>query len=112
MAASQRNLGGIRDLLMARRASLEQRHRRVNHDLQRRFDPLVADWSDRAIQLQNDETLQAIGDTAQDELAVIQEALQRLDLGLYGVCKVCGAEIEAGRLEALHAVTCAKCATG
>jgi RNA polymerase-binding transcription factor DksA len=37
--------------------------------------------------------------------------LRRLDQGLYGTCKQCGADIEPGRLQALHAVTCARCAT-
>jgi RNA polymerase-binding transcription factor DksA len=72
---------------------------------------LVGDWSDRAIQLQNDETLQVIDTVTQDELAAIDEALQRLDQGLYGTCKKCGADIESVRLRTLHAVTCALCAT-
>ena len=50
-------------------------------------DPLVGDWSDRAIQLQNDEVLQAIDDAARDELVAIDEALHRIERGLYGVCK-------------------------
>ena len=105
-----KDLSGVRDQLVTRRAALEQRHSRIEHDLQRRNEPLVADSSDRAIQLQNDEALQAIEDATQAELVVIDEALQRLELGLYGVCKVCGGDIEAARLKAFHAVTCAVCA--
>lgn len=111
MSARQSDLGQIKQLLNARRTALEERHIRVSRDLQRSSDPLVGDWSDRATQLQNDEVLQAIDDAARDELAAIEEALQRLDRGLYGTCKKCGADIEPGRLEALHAVTCAGCAT-
>ena len=111
MSASQSDLGQIKQQLSARRTALEERHSRVSRDLQRENDPLVGDWSDRATQLQNDEVLQAIDDAARDELAAIEEALQRLDRGLYGTCKKCGADIEPGRLEALHAVTCAGCAT-
>jgi RNA polymerase-binding transcription factor DksA len=96
--------------LLARRASLVQRHERVAHDLQRRLDPLVGDSADRAIQLQNDEALQAIDDATVDELGVIDEALERLGRGLYGICKECGGDIELVRLRALHAVTCADCA--
>ncbi|HEV8332746.1 MAG TPA: hypothetical protein VGQ22_15080 [Steroidobacteraceae bacterium] len=74
MSAPQ--LDQVKQLLTTRRNALEERHARVARDLQRRNDPLVADWSDRAIQLQNDEALQAIDDAAQDELAAIDEALR------------------------------------
>lgn len=111
MSAPQSNSGEIKEFLTTRRTALERRHERIVRDLQRRNEPLVSDSSDRAIQLQNDEALQAIDDATKDELAAIDEALERVDRGLYGVCKRCGGEIEAGRLSALHAVTCAKCAS-
>jgi RNA polymerase-binding transcription factor DksA len=101
----------VKHTLLARRRALLERHARVEADLQRRVEPLVGDWSDRAIQLQNDETLQAIDDAAQDEIVAIDEALLRLGRGLYGVCKECGAQIEPARLRALHAVTCSACAS-
>jgi DnaK suppressor protein len=110
MSVPHSDSSGIKQLLTARRAILEQRHERVVRDLQRRTEPLVGDSSDRAIQLQNDETLQAIDDATKDELAAVDEALERVAQGLYGICKRCRGEIEAGRLSALHAVTCAKCA--
>ena len=110
MTAPNHDLAHVREALLARRHALLDRHERVAADLQRRGEPLAGDWSDRAIQLQNDEALQAIDDAAQDELGAIEEALQRLGRGLYGVCKECGAPIEPGRLQALHAVTCATCA--
>lgn len=110
MSTTQNNLSEIKELLLARRASLVQRHERVEHDLQRRFDPLVGDSADRAIQLQNDEALQAIEDATVDELGAIDEVLERLGRGLYGICKVCGGDIEPARLRTLHAVRCAECA--
>jgi RNA polymerase-binding transcription factor len=108
--AAQPDLSSIKHALIDRRTSLRQRHERIRRDLQRRNDPLVADAPDRAIQLQNDAALQVIDEATQDELVVVEETLQRLDRGLYGVCKACGGEIEDARLQALHAVTCAKCA--
>lgn len=110
MSVSQHDLAQVKQGLLARRRALLERHQRVEADLQRRGEPLVGDWSDRAIQLQNDEALQAIDEAAQDELGAIEEALQRLGRGLYGICKQCGGEIEPGRLQALHAVSCASCA--
>jgi RNA polymerase-binding transcription factor len=111
MSIPQHDFAQVKKALLGRRHALLERHERVEADLQRRGEPLLGDWSDRAIQLQNDETLQAIDDAARDELAAIDEALERLDRGLYGICKECGEPIEPGRLQALHAVTCASCAS-
>ena len=48
---------------------------------------------------------------ATDELNAITEALQRVDLGSYGVCTTCGGPIPDGRLEVMpSAVTCVDCA--
>jgi len=110
MSVPQQDLAQVKQALLARRGALIERHQRVEADLQRRVEPLVGDWSDRAIQLQNDEALQAIDEAAQDELVAIDEVLLRLGRGQYGVCKECGDPIEPGRLQALHAVTCASCA--
>src|SRR4030095_14547528 len=107
--SAQPDLARIRHVLLARRSSLKQRHERIRQDLQRRNDPLLADSADRAIQLQNDAALHVIDDATQDELIILEEVLRRLDQGLYGVCKVCGGEIEDVRLESLHAITCSKC---
>ena len=104
------DLGRIRHELLSRRASLRHRHERIQRDLQRRNDPLLADAPDRAIQVQNDATLQVIDEATNDELATVEESLQRLERGLYGVCKVCGGDIEDARLQLLHAVTCSDCA--
>jgi DnaK suppressor protein len=111
MATTPQDLGRIKHALLARRTSLTQRHERIKLDLQRRNEPLVADAPDRAVQLQNDAALHVIDDATSDELITVDEALQRLDQGMYGVCRECGGEIEAVRLQMLHAVTCADCAS-
>ncbi len=50
-------------------------------------------------------------DQATQELSTIDDALQRLDLGSYGVCFSCGQAIPEGRLEVMpYAVTCVDCA--
>ena len=104
-------LDQVRDRLVARRALLVTRTRRVADDLQRRHEPLAADAPDRAIQTQNDEPLQVIEEAALAELAAVDEALERLRSGKYGICKRCEKPIGAPRLEAIpHAVTCAECA--
>lgn len=53
------------------------------------------------------------GDLAEavDELGEIDNALQRIDLGSYGVCATCGEPIPDARLEVMpYAVKCVNCA--
>lgn len=46
-----------------------------------------------------------------EELAQIDAALHRLDIGQYRRCSVCHGQIEAARLDAVpYAVTCRRCA--
>ena len=100
-----------RSRLAARRAELVIRTRRVADDLRRSQEPLSADAPDRAIQTQNDAPLQVIEAAALSELQAVDEALERIHLGLYGICKHCEARIAPARLQAVpHAVTCVDCA--
>ncbi len=103
-------LGQIRARLLARRAELQQRKHRVGRDLARQLEPLSSDSSDRAIQLENDDPLQAIGQAAANEIADIDIALDRIARGLYGLCRSCGEKISAARLAAVpQASTCQHC---
>lgn len=103
-------LESTRTRLLARRAELQQRSARVGQDLARQLEPLSPDSGDRAIQLENDESLQAIGAAAEREIADIDVALDRLAHGSYGVCRICGDEISAARIAAVpHASTCQGC---
>ncbi|HEY0682252.1 MAG TPA: TraR/DksA C4-type zinc finger protein [Steroidobacter sp.] len=100
----------IKARLLARRAELQQRKHRVGRDLSRQLEPLSSDSSDRAIQLENDESLQAIGQAAVNEIEDIDVALDRMARGLYGFCKSCGEEISAARLAAVpQASMCQYC---
>lgn len=110
MTTDAMDLEQVRARLLARRAELEQRRQRIGQDLSRRHEPLSKDFDDRAIQLENDEPLQAIGNAAVLELLDIDVALERMARGLYGVCKVCGEQISAARLAAVpHATICHRC---
>lgn len=111
MSAQPSSIEQIRQRLLNRRNELANRHQRVESDLGRQNEPLVADFSDQATQRQNDETLEAIGDTARSEIAAIDAALIRLEAGQYGDCVSCGRPIEAARLQAVpYATTCVNCA--
>jgi RNA polymerase-binding transcription factor DksA len=100
----------IRARLLARRAELRRRRERIELDLSRHHEALSGDSSDRAIQLENDEPLQAIEHVAARELEDIDLALERMARGLYGICKSCGDQISAARLAAVpHATVCQYC---
>jgi RNA polymerase-binding transcription factor DksA len=94
--------------LNARRAELLARMTAIEADLDALPDP---DAGERAIELEDDEVLEALGLGAQAELARIDAALARVAAGTYGVCAQCGAPIGAARLQALPAAPlCRDCA--
>jgi DnaK suppressor protein len=110
MSEQAQTLESIRQRLSERRHELLIRQDRVAADLARYQEPLTADAADRAIQTENDEPLQAIGDAAEREIRAIDHALQRLHAGQYGICKSCGGKIPDNRLTAVpYAITCAGC---
>jgi DnaK suppressor protein len=97
--------------LMARGAELRDRIRRVQRDLRRTDHPLPADAPDAAIEMENDEILQALDETARRELHEIEHALERFEAGTFALCEACGAEIEEARLIAVPYTThCRRCA--
>lgn len=101
----------IRERLLKRREELRSRTQKVGADLRHEREPLSADFADQAIQRGNDDVLEAISQSAQDELRRIEIALRRIDEQRYDVCSVCGDEIGIKRLETVpYADRCARCA--
>ena len=101
----------VRQILTTRRRTLTERHEKVARHGMHREEPLERDSEDQAIQLENDDPLQAIDAAALGEIAEIDAALSRIDQGLYGTCKRCNGPIAAERLRAVpHALMCAACA--
>jgi RNA polymerase-binding protein DksA len=101
----------IRDRLHKLRAELLERHRQVELDLQRRKGELVKDDDDRAIQVANDEALEAIEASTLRSISEIDAALDKLAMDVYGFCEVCGNDIPRSRLLVLpQASTCVDCA--
>lgn len=99
-----------RALLERRREELLKRSRRVDRDLSRQVEPLVQDFADQAVQRQNDEALEAIGQAAAEELQQIERALERIEKGRYGLCEKCSQAIGEQRLRAVpYATTCIAC---
>ena len=101
----------IRESLLVRRADLMDRLARATTDALHRAVPLDPDFSEQAVQTENDPVLAAIANGAKAEIDELDAALARLDNGLYRICIRCGKEIEPARLSiAVYATRCSKCA--
>ena len=98
-----------RERLEQHKAELTERVNKIKADV---IGGLEADSKEQAMQLENHEVLDALGNEATVELAKINAALQRLDSDTYGVCVACGAEIDRRRLEARpYSSKCIICAS-
>lgn len=84
--------------LTERRLELLARMTFVDQELGSHGSP---DWEDNAVEHEEDETLEALGLSAQAELRMIDAALARIAQGEYGFCARCGTEISAARLDLL-----------
>ena len=106
------NTENVRSQLQAKLAELEYRAERVTRDASHRDTPVSADFAEQAVERENDEVLTAIADESQHEAGQIRAALQRLDLGAYGICSECGEVISEARLLAVpYATLCVDCAS-
>lgn len=59
------------------------------------------DWEDLAIEREEDEVLEGMGVSGQQEIRQIKAALHRIETGEYGFCAKCGAAIGEERLDVL-----------
>jgi len=68
------------------------------------------DVVDAALDCAQDEISSQLAEVESRELARIENALERMRIGQYGVCEGCGANIPMARLNALpYATLCIKC---
>jgi len=104
------NLDEIKQKLLAQKAEVTHRINAIDRDI--RHEGMSADWSEQASERENDEVLESLGNSSEQELAMINFALQRIDNGTYLCCDECGVEIPPARLELLpftaHCVDCAE----
>jgi RNA polymerase-binding transcription factor DksA len=101
----------IRQQLLKRREELNQRVHRLADKSRHIDDPLPPDFSEQAVERQNDEVLDALGDVGRRELIQINRALASIEAGEYGTCARCGNTIPEQRLEILpYSDLCVSCA--
>lgn len=97
------------------KASLEARLQVLGAEVERlegeATQPLDADWTEQANQLEEMETAEGLEAVRVKEARETRAALQRLHDGSYGVCANCGVDIAPARLGALPTATlCINCA--
>lgn len=74
--------------------------------------PVDVDLEEQAQELENEEVLAALDKEGMEELNRIDRALERMDQGIYDVCRLCGAKISPQRLAALpYTDVCEVCAS-
>ena len=101
-------MGKIRELLIRKRDEVFEAHK-LSEEAR-----LIL--SEHEIEPEEDAQNEAIADVLatldereQKEIQAINRALERMDLGEYGACEVCGKEIEVERLEAIpYTTVCSK----
>jgi RNA polymerase-binding transcription factor DksA len=97
-----------RKLLLRRLGELGIRVRSIDAELVTHADP---DWSEQAVEREDDEALEQLRLAATEEVRVIGAALTRIRDGHYGVCTRCGERIGEDRLSTLPATPlCRSCA--
>jgi DnaK suppressor protein len=88
---------------------LEGRQKRIVQDL---AEPLNPDSSEQAVEMEDDDSLEAQSALIAREIASINRALLRIENGTYGECVRCGDAIAPKRLEARReAALCFSCAS-
>jgi DnaK suppressor protein len=99
----------LRRMLEERRTELQQKLRAVREEIPGRQDDVV-DAEEQSVTDFVQEMDFALMEMKAQTLIRIDEALQRLDQGTYGVCIECEAEIAEARLKAVpFAARCLEC---
>ena len=100
--------GALREALELRKSELATRLDRIKENVRRGYHP---DSKERAKELEDIEVVDALGNETRREMSLISNALKRMEEGSYGLCKECGADIEADRLNVQpYADECIDCA--
>ena len=104
------DLEHFKQKLLTLKSDMTQRIDAIDRDM--KHEDMSSNWTEQATERENDEVLESLGNTSEQELALINKALKRIDSGDYFSCSVCGDEIPSARLELLpfsaHCVSCAE----
>lgn len=96
----------LRQQFVHRRDEVYMRIRELRRNQATEAEPPPADSMEAARATAEIETHAGLIGNAEDELTLIDEALERIDRGSYGLCVDCGGEIPLARLHAVPATRC------
>ena len=101
----------VRSRLIGMLEELNERLAKITDDVKHGDSPLAHDFSEQAVETENDEVVDALGNAARGEIEKIKQSITRIDTGTYGYCSICGDPIGQDRLNALpYATYCLHCA--
>lgn len=101
----------IKQTLCDMLVELDERLGKITNDVKHIDAPLEKDFAEQATQVENDQVLDYLGNSARNEIDLIKKAISRIDTGEYGVCEACGEAINPERLKVLpYSTLCIKCA--
>ncbi len=107
---SMKNTEHFKNKLLTLKDELTQRINAIDKDI--KHEGMSSNWTEQATERENDEVLESLGKTSEEELIMINHALKRIDSDDYFSCSLCGEEIPSSRLELLpftiHCVSCAE----
>ena len=99
-----------RQILLDLKREVSSRIDSIDRDI--RHEGMSDDWSEQASERENDEVLESLGNSSEQELSMIKFAIMRIDEGNYFRCAECGDDIPLARLDLLpftaHCVNCAE----
>ena len=105
-----KNTEHFRKKLLTLKNELMQRVNAIDKDI--KHEGMSSNWTEQATERENDEVLESLGKTSEEELMMVKHALKRIDSDDYFFCSLCGEEIHSSRLELLpftiHCVNCAE----
>lgn len=98
----------VRAALEAQLDELVRRGAGIEADLS---NPGSSDWSENAVESEDDEVLSRVGRVTKEEIQEIRLALNQIETGHYGTCTACGEKISQERLAVMpYATKCIRCA--
>ena len=101
----------VRENLIEMLEDLDDRLGKISDDVKHLDQPLAKDFAEQATETENDEVLDALGNTTRNEMEKIKLAISRIDSGTYGICLSCGQPIKKDRLNAIpFSSQCIHCA--
>lgn len=102
----------VRSNLLDMLEELDERLTKITAEIKQEDQTPEKDFADHITAHENDEVLDALGNSARVEVEKIKQAINRIDNGTYGICLSCGAAISPQRLAAVpyakHCINCEK----